>query len=103
MKPVQSASLIVQARNLSDGIPNSGSSSENKEPDPPPANLCCMSGCANCVWLDYADDMIKYYERKGETLKVEEILDLVDQNVDDEMIKAFVKMEIKSKFVFNNS
>jgi len=69
-------------------------------PDPPAANLCCMSGCANCVWLDYADDMLKHFERQGQSLKTEEILELVDKSVDDQMVKAFIKMEIKSKFLF---
>ena len=23
-------------------------------PEEPPAGLCCMSGCANCVWLEHA-------------------------------------------------
>ena len=59
-----------------------------------------MSGCANCVWLDYADEMIKFYEKKGETLKLEDVIKDVDINVDDEMIKAFIKMELKSKFLF---
>ena len=61
-----------------------------------------MSGCANCVWLDYADEMIKHFEAKGEKLPPKEILDLVDKGIEDEMVKAFVKMEIKSKFVFGS-
>ena len=79
----------------------SGQGDPADSPDPPSAAMCCMSGCANCVWLDYADEMIKHFEAKGEHLKPQEILDLVDKNVEDPMVKAFVKMEIKSKFVFN--
>ena len=60
-----------------------------------------MSGCANCVWLDYAEEMIKFYEKKGESLKMEELIKDIDANVDDEMIKAFIKMEVKSKFLFS--
>ena len=77
-------------------------SNEAAVPEPPAASLCCMSGCANCVWLDYADEMIKHFEAKGEKLPPKEILDLVDKGIQDEMVKAFVKMEIKSKFVFGS-
>ena len=52
------------------------------------------------MWLDYADEMIEHFEAKGEKLPPKEILDLVDKGIQDEMVKAFVKMEIKSKFVF---
>ena len=67
-----------------------------------PANMCCMSGCANCVWLDYAEDMVKAYTQKGQHLELSDIMKEVDANVDDPMIKAFIQMELKSKFVFNN-
>ena len=34
-----------------------------------------MSGCANCVWLDYADEVVDFYSRKGESgVKVDQIL-----------------------------
>ena len=23
-------------------------------------STCCMSGCANCVWLDYADEVVRF-------------------------------------------
>ena len=71
-------------------------------PDPP-SNMCCMSGCANCVWLDYTDDMIKAYENKGQTLDLSIVLKEIDDNVSDPMIKSFIKMELKSKFKNNKT
>jgi hypothetical protein len=56
-----------------------------------------MSGCANCVWLDYAEEMTKYYEKKGSKLQIDEIFKDIDDNLSDPMIKAFIKLELKSK------
>ena len=63
-----------------------------------PSNMCCMSGCANCVWLDYADDMIKAYSEKGKQLEIDVILQEIDEKINDPMIKSFIKLELKSKF-----
>jgi len=51
---------------------------------------CCMSGCANCVWIQYAEELAKFYEDGGEKARkaIEEI--------DDPMMKAFLQMELKS-------
>ncbi len=57
-----------------------------------------MSGCANCVWLDYADELVAFYVNRGESVGLDKILAEVEQNMDDEMVKAFVKMEIKFKY-----
>ena len=62
---------------------------------------CCMSGCANCVWLDYAEEMVKYYETLGKKMELSELLNTLDDNVDDPMVKAFLTMELKSKYLFN--
>ena len=69
-------------------------------PPPPPLGLCCMSGCANCVWLEHADDLVKHFtdHGRGQDFKVEDLLAQVDEQIEDDMVKAFVKMEIKMKF-----
>ena len=59
-----------------------------------------MSGCANCVWLDYAEEMVRYYEALGKKMELSELLNTLDENVDDPMVKAFLTMELKSKYLF---
>ena len=65
----------------------------------PPSNLCCMSGCANCVWMTYADNLIKHYAEKRLTINMQKLLNEIEENIDDPMIKAFIKLEIKSKLM----
>ena len=68
-------------------------SSKDNPPDAP--TTCCMSGCANCVWLDHAEDLLKYYDQKG--LPKDQVLKEIESQVSDPMIKAFVLLEIKSR------
>jgi len=71
----------------------------------PPAvpSTCCMSGCANCVWLDYAEEMVNFYEQRGEQMDFPSLLRDVEKNIDDPMIKAFITMELKSKYLFRKT
>ena len=63
-------------------------SSSTKGPPPEPPTTCCMSGCANCVWIDYAEKLKEYYCDGGQTAK-EEIMKIEDPNM-----RAFLLMEI---------
>ena len=67
-------------------------------PEAPSASMCCMSGCANCVWLEHADEVVKYYSNKKGKLDVDALLKQVEEQIEDEMMKAFIKTELKFKF-----
>ncbi len=55
---------------------------------PEPPTNCCMSGCANCVWLAYAQELLQIY--KSSDRVTQEVL----QVVKDPSIKAFLSIEL---------
>ena len=58
----------------------------------PPTNLCCMSGCANCVWIQHAEKLIKHYQNSEESRQ--KIFNMIDKDIQDESLKAYLKFEI---------
>lgn len=60
---------------------------------PEEPTTCCMSGCANCVWLEYADQIKKLLADNDGKGVTQMILD----KIQDPNMKAFLSMELKSK------
>ena len=61
------------------------STSEGLPPEVP--STCCASGCASCVWLDYAEEVIKYYEGRAESLSCDKLLQDVEKNIQARLYK----------------
>jgi len=56
---------------------------------PPAPTTCCMSGCQNCVWLVYAEELKKILcSSPEESMKI-----ILDQ-INDPNMKAFLKLEL---------
>jgi len=71
-------------------------------PEAPHPDMCCGQGCMNCVWIKYADDLSHYLgaheTRQGdEAAKWKEIETLLEHNVEDVNLRAYLGMEIKAK------
>ncbi|XP_017772023.1 PREDICTED: oxidoreductase-like domain-containing protein 1 [Nicrophorus vespilloides] len=59
---------------------------------PEPPTTCCMSGCANCVWLDYVEKLSEYYKDGGE-----KAMKRISEEVTDGNMRAFLMHELRMR------
>lgn len=67
--------------------------SKNTPELPEEPTTCCMSGCANCVWIEYAETVKNMLTDCDSKQVTQMILD----KIQDQNMKAFLSMELKSK------
>lgn len=62
-------------------------------PEPPDPATCCGSGCANCVWIEYVAEQMRYYRDRPS----HEILSEIDRIVSNIGFREFVKAAIRAR------
>jgi len=82
----------LSRKEIKDGIApnNEESESEVKFPEAPVS--CCMSGCSNCVWISYAEEIANLYKDGGDRARA-----VINKEVTDPCLKSFLLMELKYK------
>ncbi|XP_053945912.1 oxidoreductase-like domain-containing protein 1 [Anastrepha ludens] len=66
----------------------------NKSSDieiPPEPTTCCMSGCANCVWIEYAETLSKVFEGNDEKAR-----QIILSKITDPNLKMFLSLELRN-------
>ncbi|XP_065362626.1 uncharacterized protein LOC135956064 [Calliphora vicina] len=58
---------------------------------PPEPTTCCMSGCANCVWIEYAETVAKLMDGNCDKAR-----QLVLNKIQDPNLKMFLAIELKN-------
>jgi hypothetical protein len=52
---------------------------------------CCQTGCQNCVWIKYAEDLALYYRDGGIEAQKQ-----IEESITDQNLKMFIKNELKN-------
>lgn len=58
---------------------------------PPEPDNCCMSGCENCVWIQYGKELTELYKDSGETAKK-----VILERIKDPTMQVFIKLELNT-------
>lgn len=53
---------------------------------------CCMSGCVNCVWVQYAEKLQKILKTSDD-----EVRKIIMEKVEDPNMRAFLMMELRCR------
>ncbi|CAO4373511.1 unnamed protein product [Caenorhabditis nigoni] len=61
------------------------------EPEP---GLCCQEGCASCVWLVYAQELLDYYRQKYPKDTAERVREQIQDKIESPSVKEYVLMEL---------
>ncbi|XP_050346441.1 uncharacterized protein LOC126770876 [Nymphalis io] len=57
-----------------------------------PPTACCRSGCANCVFIVWAEELATKFENAGP-----EITDKIMKQVDDPSMRAYLELELRMR------
>ncbi|XP_078035750.1 uncharacterized protein LOC144469401 [Augochlora pura] len=58
---------------------------------------CCMSGCPNCVWIQYAEKLSAKIEKSDVNLQK-----LIMEKVEDPNMRAYLTMELRCRNLFKD-
>ena len=53
---------------------------------------CCMSGCANCVWIEYAEKVSQLMNENDK-----DVQKIILEKVQDPNMRAFLQMELRCR------
>ena len=74
---------------------------EPKMPEPP--TYCCMSGCSNCVWITYAEQLSEILKDSGESACREIMKNVEDPNMRTFLLTEMSLMKFKWNYLATNS
>ncbi|CAJ0929205.1 unnamed protein product, partial [Mesorhabditis belari] len=62
-------------------------------PRPPVDGECCGQGCQKCVWIEYGNDLIDYYQSHPD----KDAISRIESEIKDPVVRAFVMAELKPR------
>lgn len=69
---------------------NCNSSVESTDLEEP--TTCCMSGCPNCVWIQYAEKLSQRFNNSSD-----DVQKIIMEKITDPNMKAFLSMELRCR------